>query len=307
MTDDLEASTSTKRDGTVTLSGRLVKWRRESFIAGVLYRVFHSSGGIIGGSIFVLLIFVALFVPYLTPYDPIGISPTEALQPPSLEHPAGTDRFGRDILTRIMYGSRISLQVGIISVAIAAIFGSLFGLSAGYFGGWVDTGITFLINVLLALPGILLALVMIAALGPGLQNVMIAVGISTVPNYARVIRGSTLSTKNNPYIEAAEVIGCSHIRIVFRHILPNVLAPFIVLSTLGVATAILIGAAVSFLGLGATPPTPEWGVMVNDGRNFLRQAWWLSTMPGLAIMITVIALNLLGDALRDALDPRLKI
>jgi peptide/nickel transport system permease protein len=185
------------------------------------------------------------------------------------------------------------------------VFGSLLGLVGGYFGGWTDTFVVLLVNIMLALPGILLALVIVAALGPGLRNIMIAVGISSIPSYARVVRGSTLAAKENAYIEAARVVGCSHLRIITRHILPNVIAPIIVLSTLGIAVAVLIGASVSFLGLGAKPPTPEWGIMVNDGRHFLRQAWWLSTLPGVAIMITAIALNLLGDSLRDALDPRL--
>ncbi len=280
--------------------------RRSSFFRGALARVVRSNGGVIGGAFLVLLIFAAIFAPVLTPYDPIKMSPREALQGPSWEHPAGTDRLGRDILTRIIYGARISLQLGFISVGIAFVCGGLLGLLAGYFGGWIDTAIVFLINVLLALPGVLLALVILAALGPGLQNVMIAVGISSIPSYARVVRGSTVAAKENDYVQSARVTGCSSARIIFRHIFPNILAPLIVLSTLGFATAVLIGAAVSYLGLGAKPPIPEWGVMVSEGRNQLQRAWWLSTMPGLAIMATVIALNLLGDSLRDALDPRLK-
>lgn len=278
-----------------------------AYVWYVLRRIAKSRGGLIGGIFILALIFVALFAPYIAAYDPIRISPTEALQPPSLAHPAGTDRFGRDIFARILYGSRISLQVGLISVGIAAFMGSLLGLVAGYYGGWVDRLIILLLNILLALPGILLALVIVAALGQGLENVMIAVGISTIPSYARIVRGGALAAKAEVYVEAARVLGCPDGRILFRHILPNILAPIIVLSTISVATAILIGASVSYLGLGAKPPTPEWGIMVSDGRNFLRQAWWLSTMPGIAIMLTTIALNLLGDSLRDALDPRLRI
>jgi peptide/nickel transport system permease protein len=281
------------------------RWR-SSFMLQVLVRIVRSKGGFIGGGFLLLLVVVAILAPNLTPYDPIRISPASALQSPSWEHLAGTDRFGRDLFTRILFGSRISLQVGLISVSIALVFGTFLGLVGGYFGGWIDTIVVFIINVMLALPGILLALVILALLGPGLFNVMIAVGISAIPNFARIVRGSTLAAKEFEYIHAARVTGCSDWRIIFRHILPNVLAPLIVISTLGMATAILVGAAVSYLGLGAKPPTPEWGVMVNDGRNFLRQAWWLSTMPGIAIMLTVIALNLLGDSLRDALDPRLR-
>jgi peptide/nickel transport system permease protein len=300
-------STRPQSKATGAIVSRIQRWRSASHVTDVLVRILRSPGGAIGVSVLTLLLLAAIFAPHLTPYDPLALAPADALRPPSFQHPAGTDRFGRDILTRILYGTRISLQVGLISVGIAALFGGILGLLAGYFGGWVDTLIVFIINILLALPGILLALVIVAALGSGLHNVMIAVGISTIPSYARVVRGSTLSTRYRVYVDSAKAIGCSHQRILFRHILPNIVAPLIVLSTLGVATAVLIGASVSFLGLGAKPPTPEWGVMVNDGRSFLRQAWWLSTMPGLAIMVTVIALNLLGDALRDALDPRLKL
>jgi len=271
-----------------------------------LSRIIHSNGGIIGGGYLIILIFSAIAAPLLSPYDPIKMSPSEALQAPSWKHPAGTDRLGRDILTRIMFGARISLQMGFISVGIALIFGDFFGLIAGYFGGWVDSAIIFLTNILLALPGILLALVILATLGPGLSKVMIAVGISTIPNYIRVVRGSVLAAKESDYVQAARVIGSTDARIMFAHIAPNVFAPVIVLGTLGFATAILIGASVSYLGLGASPPTPEWGVMVSEGRNHLQRAWWLTTMPGLAIMVSVIALNLLGDSLRDALDPRLR-
>lgn len=280
--------------------------KHSSFARTAFRRITHSYGGAIGGGFLILLIFVAIAAPVLSPYDPIKMSPTEALQAPSWTHPAGTDRLGRDIMTRIMYGARISLQMGLISVGIALVFGGLLGLAAGYFGGWIDTSIMFVTNLLLALPGVLLALVILAALGPGLGNVMIAVGISAIPNYIRVVRGSMLSAKESDYVHAAEVVGSSNSRIIFRHIVPNILAPVIVLATLGFATAILIGAAVSYLGLGASPPTPEWGVMVSEGRSQLQRAWWLSAMPGLAIMLTAIALNLLGDSLRDALDPRLR-
>lgn len=276
------------------------------FFLTVLRRIMRSNGGRIGGGFLIILIFVALAAPALTPYDPIRMSPTEALEPPSLRHLAGTDRLGRDIMSRIMHDARISLQMGFISVSIALVLGSLMGLAAGYFGGWVDNAINFVTNVLLALPGVLLALVILATLGPGLGNVMIAVGISAVPSYIRVVRASVLSVKASDYVEAARALGSSDARIIFRHIMPNIMAPVIVLATLGFATAILIGASVSYLGLGSSPPTPEWGVMVSEGRNLLQRAWWFNTMPGLAIMLTVIALNLLGDSLRDALDPRLK-
>ena len=270
-------------------------------------RVLSSPGGRAGAACLLLFLVIALFAPALTPYDPYELSPADAMQPPSIQHPAGTDRLGRDILTRIFHGTRISLQMGLISVGIGASLGVLLGLISGYFGGWIDSFLTFIMNILLALPGILLALVIMASLGPGLSNVMIAVGFSAMPSFARVTRGSTLAVKAKEYVQAAEAMGCSSFRIIARHILPNTLGPIIVMSTLWFATSILIGASVSYLGLGAEPAIPEWGAMVNEGRNYLRQAWWLSTMPGIAIMIIAIALNLLGDSLRDALDPRLRL
>lgn len=300
MADDF----SLKRTATTARSFRKVK--RNSVLLPVLNRIIRSNGGVIGGGYFILLIIVAIAAPSLSPYDPIKMAPTEAAQPPSWEHPAGTDLLGRDVLSRIMFGARISLQMGLISTGIALIIGSFLGLLAGYFGGWVDSTITLLTNILLALPGILLALVILAALGPGLSKVMIAVGISTIPNFIRVVRGSVLSVKTADYVQAARVLGSTDARIMFVHIVPNIVAPIIVLGTLGFASAVLVGASVSYLGLGASPPTPEWGMMVSEGRNHLQRAWWLSTMPGLAIMLSVIALNLLGDSLRDALDPRLK-
>lgn len=281
--------------------------KAESLTLGVLRRLARNKGAMLGAAILLILVLSALFAPWVAPYDPIQISPSDALQPPSLKHLAGTDPFGRDILSRIIYGARISLRVGFISVAIAGVFGGLLGLYSGFYAGWLDQGVTLLVNIMLAFPGILLALSVMAILGPSLNNVMIAVGISSIPAYVRLVRGSVLSVKESEYIEAARLIGCSNVRIMLRHIVPNVMAPFIVLSTLGVASAILVGASVSFLGMGAQPPTPEWGLMINNVRSYLRIAWWMATFPGLAIMITVLALNLLGDGLRDALDPRLKI
>ncbi len=217
-----------------------------------------------------------------------------------------TDHLGRDILSRLLYGARISLTLGLISVGIAATCGTLLGLVAGYYGGRVDLTAGVLIDVMLAFPGILLALGIVTVLRPGITNAMIAVGIAAIPTYTRLVRGSVLAAKNNVYVEAARVVGCRTPRILWLHILPNVLAPLIVLATLGAAQAILAGAALSFLGLGAQPPTPEWGLMLSEGRRYIRDAWWNSMFPGVAIMLTVLAINLLGDGLRDALDPRLK-
>jgi peptide/nickel transport system permease protein len=274
--------------------------------ADALGRIVQNPGALAGGIILIAIVLLALFAPYLTSYDPVAITPRERLKPPNSTYWFGTDSFGRDIFTRILYGSRISLQVGLISVGIALVIGVTLGLLAGYNGGVIDGLIMRMIDVMLAFPGILLALVIIAVLGPSLINVMIAVGLSSVPVYARVTRGSVLQTKNNLYVDAAVVAGCSASRVLLRHILPNVLGPIVVVATLGVAGAIISGAALSFLGLGAKAPTPEWGLLLSDGRNYLRQAWWISTFPGLAIMLTVLSINLLGDGLRDALDPRMK-
>lgn len=249
---------------------------------------------------------ITIAAPIVAPYDPIEQSLRDRLAPPSREHLLGTDGFGRDILSRIIFGARYSLTIGLIAVSIAMTSGLIFGLTAGYSGGWVDTLIMRLTDMLLAFPGIMLAIMVMAMLGPSLQNVMIAVGIGAMPRYIRVVRASALSAKENQYVEAARAIGGQPWTITVRHILPNIWAPVIVIATLGIASAILAGAGLSFLGLGAQPPTPEWGAMLSSGREFLRQAWWVATFPGLAIVITVVAINLLGDGLRDALDPQLR-
>lgn len=271
-----------------------------------LRRLRRDRGAMVGGAIVVLVTLLAILAPLIAPYDPIKINSSSALQPPSLQWPLGTDHLGRDILSRILYGGQVSLRIGLISVGISLTFGMLLGLVAGYYGRAVDMLVMRLIDVLLAFPNILLALAVIAILGPGLTNVMIAVGISYIPHYTRVVRSSVLSIKTATYVEAARVAGCSDRRVIVLHILPNAVSSVIVVGTLGVATAILVAAALSFLGLGVQPPTPEWGSMVSAGRDYLRNNWWVSTFPGLTIMITVLAINLLGDGLREALDPKLK-
>lgn len=266
----------------------------------------RSPGAMVGLTMLALLVIIAIAAPWIAPYDPVKIAPDTLLKPPSREHLLGTDQYGRDILSRILHGAPISLRLGLISVAIAGIVGTIIGLIAGYWGGIIDRVLMRCIDVMLAFPGILLALVVVTVLGPSLNNAMIAVGVSGIPTYARLIRGSVLSAKENLYVEAARSIGAKDTTIVRRHVLPNVIAPVIVLATLGLGTAILSGAALSYLGLGAQPPMPEWGAMLSVGRDYLRQQWWIATMPGIAIMITVMAINLLGDGLRDALDPRLR-
>jgi peptide/nickel transport system permease protein len=276
-------------------------------VSAVARRLWKHKGAMSGLVILMLLLLIALSAPLLARYDPLKVQARKALQPPSAEFLLGTDQYGRDVLSRTIYGTRISLLVGIISVGIAAICGLMIGLVAGYCGGVIDSLLMRLMDIMLAFPGILLALAIVSILGPNLANLMIAVGISAIPAYARLVRGSVLSAKQNLYVEAARVVGCGHRQILFRHILPNVAAPVIVLGTLGMGTAILSAAALSFLGLGSQPPTPEWGRMLSEGRAYLREHWWIATTPGLAILITVLAMNLLGDGLRDALDPRLKI
>jgi len=270
-----------------------------------LRRLRRNRAAIAGLIVFGLIVLMALTAPWIAPYNPNALSPADSLKPPSLEHWLGTDSFGRDTLSRIIWGARISVQVGFVAVTISVVGGALLGLISGYHRGWVDMAVTRLTDVMLAFPGILLALVIIAVLGRNLTSAMIAVGISAMPAYIRVVRGSVLGVRQLDYVTAAEVIGCSSNRILLRHILPNVIAPVIVLATLGIPNAIIAGASLSFLGLGIQPPTSDWGEMLSSGRNHFAIAWWLSVFPGLAIVITVLTINLFGDGLRDALDPRL--
>ena len=265
---------------------------------------FRNRGATIGLVILVLLILMAFFAPYLAPYEPFEIS-DRLMEPPSSQHLMGTDPLGRDLLSMIIFGSRISLQVGLIAVGIATVVGTILGLLAGYMEGAVDNVIMRFMDVLLAFPGILLALVIIAVLGSGLFNVMIALGIASIPTYTRLVRGSTLSAKQNEYVMAAQAQGAKLPRMLFKHILPNVVAPIIVNATLGVAGAILASAGLSFIGLGPSPPSAEWGAILAQSRQYIRRAWWLVTFPGMAITITVLSIKMLGDGLRDALDPQL--
>ena len=271
-----------------------------------LQRFKRKKGAVIGLAVLILLILSALFSDILTPYEFDKINPINALRPPSLEHPMGTDAFGRDQLTRIMHGGKVSLQVGMISVLIGGTFGILIGAIAGFFGGWIDEIVSRLIDIMLAFPSILLALAVVSVLGPDLYNLMIAVGISSIPAFARLVRSAVLSIKENDYIVAAKSLGLTRARIVIVHIIPNIFASILVFATLEVATAILAGASLNFLGMGAKPPTPEWGLLLAESRDFFRRAWWLATFPGIAIMVTVISINLLGDGLRDTFDPWLK-
>jgi len=291
---------------TSTDSAEILLADRRKHRFDLVRRIGQNKLAVIGLSIILSLVLVAIFASMLSPYDPIKIDPVNARLGPSMDHLFGTDQLGRDIFSRVLHGTYISLTVGLISVGIASIIGVTIGLVAGYYGGWLDTLLMRMIDIMLAFPGILLALAIISMLGPSLTNLMIAVGISSIPTYARLTRGSVLSAREQVYVDAARSIGSPNRRILVQHILPNIIAPIIVAATLGVGAAILWAAALSFLGLGSQPPTPEWGRMISEGRQYMRTQWWISTFPGIAIMITVLAMNILGDGLRDVLDPRLK-
>jgi peptide/nickel transport system permease protein len=298
MTDTVTPpATTTPRVATAAARSPLGRFLRE-------FR--RNRGALVGTAMLLAIVALAALAPVVTRYDPIEPDYRVRFAPPSLDHPFGTDRNGRDIFTRVVYGGRISLWVGLISVTIAVTFGTTLGLISGFYGGWVDNALMRFIDFVLAMPGILLAITIVFALGPSLFNVMIAVGIASMPQYARVVRASVLSAKQLPYVEAARAAGALDVSVMARHILPNVFAPVLVLATLGLGGAVLSVAALSFLGLGAVPPTPEWGLLISDGRGVLRRSWWVATFPGLAIMVTVLSVNLIGDGLRDALDPRLR-
>lgn len=264
---------------------------------------FHLNAGIVvGGIILFILVMIALFAPQIAVSDPNEADPTIVFQPPSSEHWMGTDNIGRDIWSRFCYGGRISLLIGLVSMLISTVLGTILGVLAGYYGKWVDSLLSWLTEVLMAFPGMLLALSVMAILGPGLSNVMVAVGIGSIPQYMRMSRSSVIKTREMDYVDAAVVIGCTPLRILFRHILPNILRPIIVLAAIGIGGAILEGASLSFLGLGAQPMTPEWGSMLSSGRQFLRNAWWVSTFPGLGIFLVILSINMLGEGIAKVLD-----
>jgi len=283
----------------------LQKNNTKSYWQIVWGRLMKNKGAMAGSFILIFFIGAALLAPVLAPFPIDEMKMENRFLPPSLDHLLGTDEFGRDILSRMMHGGRISLMMGLVAVSIAGITGVVLGVISGYYRR-IDIYIMQMMDILLAFPSLLLAIAIIAVLGVGLTNAMIAVAISVIPSYVRVVRGAVLSIREKEYIEAVQALGVSDFKIIVKHIFPNVLSPVIVLSTLQFGTSILAAAALSFLGLGAQPPTPEWGAMAYVGKSFLLQAWWMSLFPGLAIMLVVLGFNLLGDGLRDALDPRLK-
>lgn len=282
--------------------------KKRSMAVEVWQRLVKNKMAMLGLAILVLLVLCAIFADVIADYETKVVAQNIAnrLKGPSAEHWFGTDEFGRDIFARMVHGSRVSLVVGLISVSVSLVAGGTLGAFAGFYGGGVDNVIMRVMDIFLAVPSILLAITIVAALGPNLVNVMLAIGISGTPGFARIVRAAVMSVKDQEFVEASRAIGASNATIIFREIIPNCLAPIIVQSTLSVASAILSTASLSFIGLGVQPPDPEWGAMLSSGRNFLRDAVHLTLFPGLAIVVTILALNLLGDGLRDALDPRLK-
>lgn len=273
----------------------------------VVARFFRDPLAVAGLVIMGLIVLLTLAAPQLYSWEAIiNVSYETKLLAPSTAFPFGTDNLGRDQLGRVIWGGRESLRAGYLVVLIGLGGGTVLGLVSGFSGGWVDNLIQRVVDVFLAIPGILLALSVVGALGPGLVQVMLAVGLANVPDYTRLIRGSVLEAKENEYVRAARVLGASNSRIMFRHILPNVIGPILVYATLGLGIAIMITAGLSYLGLGAQPPSPEWGAMLNLGREFMRHAWWMPVFPGIAIVIAVLSINLIGDGLQDAINPKLR-
>ena len=271
---------------------------------GFIRKLFRKPAARIGGSIFLLLFVFSIAGPYLVPYDVFRVDPVNRLLPPGVDHWFGTDELGRDILSRVIFGSRYILLIGFISVSIAAGGGILLGLIAGTGSRWADMVIMRFVDVMLGFPYILLLLAVISVLGPSLWKSMIAVGIAGIPGFARIVRGEVLAVKQEEYVEAMRALGAGHMRIMFQTVLPNVLSPIIVVASLTMPLAVLTAAALSFLGLGAQPPIPEWGAMLVNARTFIRTAWWVPAAPGFAIFVSILGLNLLGNAMRDVLDPR---
>ena len=285
---------------------------RRRRLAEFWYYFSENRGAVIGLWVFIALVIVAMLSPLIAPHFPYAQYRDAVLLPPfwaeggRAAFPLGTDAVGRDMLSRLLYGAQYSLFIGVVVTTIALIGGIVVGVIAGYFGGWIDTVIMRIMDIILAFPSLLLALVLVAVLGPGLTNAMIAIALVLQPHFVRLTRAAVLSEKNREYVIAARVAGAGPLRLMFRTILPNTMAPLIVQATLSFSNAILDAAALGFLGMGAQPPTPEWGTMLAEAREFILRAWWVVTFPGVAILITVLAINLVGDGLRDALDPKLK-
>jgi peptide/nickel transport system permease protein len=284
----------------------MARRRSLGFWSDAFRRILKSRAAMSGGIIIGLFVALAVLAPALAPYEPLHGRLVDRLQAPGLSHWFGTDELGRDVLSRVLFGARISLQIQIAAVGLALVLGTALGVVSGYLGGWPDTLIMRVVDIMMAFPGIFLALAIIAALGTGLGNVIVASAIFLVPQFARVVRGSVLTLKEKEFVEAARALGEGDLTIVMRYLLPNSLAPIIVQTTLRMATVLLTASGLSFLGLGVQPPSPEWGAMLSNARAYMITAPHVATVPGLAIMLVVLGFNLLGDGLRDALDPRLR-
>ncbi|MCA0277146.1 MAG: ABC transporter permease subunit [Proteobacteria bacterium] len=285
---------------------------RRARLAEFWYYFSENRGAVIGLVFFIFLVLLAIFAPLIAPHDPTQQYRDAVLVPPFWQEGGrtdfllGTDAVGRDMLSRLIFGTQFSLFVGVIVTTLSLVVGVIFGVIAGYFRGWVDTAIMRVMDIILAFPSLLLALVLVAILGPGLVNAMIAISLVYQPHFVRLARAAVMSEKTRDYVVAAKVAGAGNMRLMFKTILPNCMAPLIVQATLSFSSAILDAAALGFLGMGAQPPTPEWGTMLAEAREFIQSKWWVVTLPGVAILITVLAINLMGDGLRDALDPKLK-
>lgn len=290
---------------TTETHGGNVNKNRTSPAAVFLQRLFRNRFASTGLGVVLLLFFLSLLAPYLTPYDPDAVDAYRVLMPPSWDHWFGTDELGRDVLTRVLYGARISLKVGFVAVGIAVAIGTAVGLIAGYYGGWLDALLMRLVDIMLCFPTFFLILAVIAMLEPSIWYIMVIIGLTGWMGVARLVRAEVLSLKEREFVMAAIALGASDIRIIFRHILPNALSPVLVSATLGVAGAILTESALSFLGIGVQPPTPSWGNILTSGKDYIEFAWWLSLFPGTAILVTVLSYNLVGEGIRDALDPRI--
>ena len=297
----------------MTASEPVSAWQmRKTMLKEFWFYFSQNKGAVIGLYVFLAIVFIAIFAPLIAPHSPSVQNRGSLLLPPlwmeggSWAFPLGTDAVGRDILSRLMYGARFSLIIGVVVVTLSVSVGVIVGLIAGFFRGWIDTAIMRLMDIILAFPSLLLALVLVAILGPGLMNAMIAIALILQPHFVRLTRAAVLSEREREYVISSRVAGANVFRLMFITILPNCLGPLIVQATLSFSNAILDAAALGFLGMGAQPPTPEWGTMLAEAREFILRAWWVVTFPGLAILVTVLAINLMGDGLRDALDPKLK-
>ncbi len=277
-----------------------------SGFAAIFWSRFRTNGlAVTGGVIVAFLFLIAIFAPLIAPYNPDDIDSTQVLNPPGVRHPLGTDDLGRDVLSRMIWGSRISLAVGFVAVGIATIIGMILGAASGYYGGWTDRVIMRFIDIMLAIPTFFLILAVIAFIGPSIWNIMAVIGLSSWMGVARLVRAEFLSLKEREFVLAAKAMGARDLRIIFRHVMINSMAPVLVSAVLGVAGAVLVESALSFLGIGVQPPTPSWGNILTLGKDYIQLAWWLSVFPGLAILVTVLGYNLLGEGIRDSIDPRL--